>query len=167
MDCSPPGSSVHGIFPARILDWVAISFSQRIFLTKGLNHFFCIGKWILYPRATWEAHSLEKSQAKCIEVFEAELKSLNKMTAHKSSWVSCDGAVKSCISVLSHPGYSESQNCKVFLCVFYCFHLCFFDFFVFSRDLSYFEPSLRSLTKMLLLLLLLSHFSGVRLCATP
>ena len=26
MDCSLPGSSVHGIFQARILDWVAISF---------------------------------------------------------------------------------------------------------------------------------------------
>ena len=29
MDCSPPGSSVHGIFQARILEWVAISFSRR------------------------------------------------------------------------------------------------------------------------------------------
>ena len=26
MDCSPPGSSVHGISEARILEWVAISF---------------------------------------------------------------------------------------------------------------------------------------------
>ena len=28
MDCSLPGSSVHGPFQARILDWVAISFSK-------------------------------------------------------------------------------------------------------------------------------------------
>ena len=28
MDCSPPGFSVHGIFQARILEWVAISFSN-------------------------------------------------------------------------------------------------------------------------------------------
>ena len=27
MDCSPPGSSVHGIFQARVLEWVAIAFS--------------------------------------------------------------------------------------------------------------------------------------------
>ena len=27
MDCSPPGSSLHGISQARILEWVAISFS--------------------------------------------------------------------------------------------------------------------------------------------
>ena len=29
MACSPPGSSVHGIFQARILEWVVISFSQE------------------------------------------------------------------------------------------------------------------------------------------
>ena len=34
-----PGSSVHGIFQARILEWVAISFSRRIFSTQGLKRF--------------------------------------------------------------------------------------------------------------------------------
>ena len=29
MDCSPPDSSVHGLFQARILEWVAISFSRE------------------------------------------------------------------------------------------------------------------------------------------
>jgi len=28
MDCSPPGSSVHGISQARILEWIAISYSR-------------------------------------------------------------------------------------------------------------------------------------------
>ena len=28
MDCSPPGTSVHGIFQARILEWVAISYKS-------------------------------------------------------------------------------------------------------------------------------------------
>ena len=28
MDCSIPGSSVHGIFQARVLEWVAIAFSK-------------------------------------------------------------------------------------------------------------------------------------------
>ena len=39
MDCGPPGSSVHGILQARILEWVATSLfpSQGIFLTKGLK----------------------------------------------------------------------------------------------------------------------------------
>ena len=31
MDCSPPGSSVHGIFQARVLEWGAIAFSKQYF----------------------------------------------------------------------------------------------------------------------------------------
>ena len=37
MDHSPPGSSVHGIHQARILEWVAIPLSRGIFLTQGSN----------------------------------------------------------------------------------------------------------------------------------
>ena len=29
MDCSPPGSFTHGIFQARVLEWVAIAFSRE------------------------------------------------------------------------------------------------------------------------------------------
>ena len=29
MDCSPPGSSIHGIFQARVLEWGAIAFSNE------------------------------------------------------------------------------------------------------------------------------------------
>ena len=36
-DCILPGSSIHGIFQARVLEWVAISFSRGIFLTQGSN----------------------------------------------------------------------------------------------------------------------------------
>ena len=30
MDCSPPGSSIHGIFQARVLEWGAIAFSEEV-----------------------------------------------------------------------------------------------------------------------------------------
>ena len=30
MDCSPPGSSVHGIFQARVLEWGTIAFSVEV-----------------------------------------------------------------------------------------------------------------------------------------
>ena len=30
MDCSLPGASIHGIFQARVLEWVAIAFSGRM-----------------------------------------------------------------------------------------------------------------------------------------
>ena len=40
MDCSPPGSSVHGILQARILEWVAISFSRyHCYLAFNLKSF--------------------------------------------------------------------------------------------------------------------------------
>ena len=31
MDCSPPGASIHGIFQARVLEWVAIAFSDKFY----------------------------------------------------------------------------------------------------------------------------------------
>ena len=38
MDCSLPGSSIHGIFQARVLEWVAIAFSETLVLgTNKLN----------------------------------------------------------------------------------------------------------------------------------
>ena len=40
MDCRPPGSSVHGVFQARILEWLVISFSRGFFSTRGLNPLF-------------------------------------------------------------------------------------------------------------------------------
>jgi len=38
MDCSPPGSSVHGIFQARIVEWVAISYSSRPSQPRDRTH---------------------------------------------------------------------------------------------------------------------------------
>jgi len=37
MDCNPPGSFVHGIVQARILEWVAISFSQGNLHDPGIG----------------------------------------------------------------------------------------------------------------------------------
>ena len=48
MDYSLPGSSVHGILQARILEWVAISFSRGIFPTQGSNLCLLHCRLILY-----------------------------------------------------------------------------------------------------------------------
>ena len=46
MDYSLPGSSVHGILQARILEWVAMPSCRGIFLTQGSNpHLFCLLHW--------------------------------------------------------------------------------------------------------------------------
>ena len=55
MDCNPPGSSVHGIFQARILEWVAISYCRESSPHRGQT---CISKpHILH----WQANYLPLS----------------------------------------------------------------------------------------------------------
>ena len=58
MDCSSPGSSVHGILQARILVWVAVSFSRGSSWPRDQTCSSCIDRWILYRWSTWEAPSL-------------------------------------------------------------------------------------------------------------
>ena len=55
MDWGPPGSSVHGISQARILEWVAISFSRGSSWPRDQTCVSCIGRWILYHWAIREA----------------------------------------------------------------------------------------------------------------
>ena len=45
--CSPPGSSVHGIFQVTILEWVAISFSRGSSLPRDLTCVFYVLHWCL------------------------------------------------------------------------------------------------------------------------
>ena len=57
MDCSPPGSSVHGILQARLLEWVAISVSRGIFPTQESNScLLSLLHWqAFFTTAIWEA----------------------------------------------------------------------------------------------------------------
>ena len=51
IDCSPPGSSVHGILQARILEWVAMSSSRGSSWLRDWtpnSNVSCIGKQVLY-----------------------------------------------------------------------------------------------------------------------
>ena len=66
MDCSPPGSSVHGILQARIPEWVAVSSSRRASRPRNrtwVSYISCIGRWILY-RLSYEG----SPQVRCSKV---------------------------------------------------------------------------------------------------
>ena len=65
MDYSLPGSSVHGIFQARILAWVAISSSRGSSPPRDRTRVFCIDRQFLYQCATWEAQWIYVSLLKC------------------------------------------------------------------------------------------------------
>ena len=58
MDCNLTGSSIHGIFLARILEWVAMPFSRGSSRPRGRTHIPCIGKWFLNHWTTREVPRL-------------------------------------------------------------------------------------------------------------
>ena len=53
MDCSLPGSSIHGIFQARVLEWVGIAFSIIYFNWRLITLQYCSG--VCYT-LTWISH---------------------------------------------------------------------------------------------------------------
>ena len=57
MDCTPPGTATNGISQARILEWIAVSFSKGSSWPRDQTH-ICIGKWIPYRWATREAQKI-------------------------------------------------------------------------------------------------------------
>ena len=72
MDCSPPGSSVHGILQGRILEWVAIpspptfnlSQHQSLFLTNlPKPHYLGVVLIILYAEYIMRNAKLDEAQA--------------------------------------------------------------------------------------------------------
>ena len=57
MDCSSPGSSVHGILQARILEWVAYPFSRRSSQPKNQTGVSCTAGGFFISWATRNPHS--------------------------------------------------------------------------------------------------------------
>ena len=55
MDCSPPGSSIYGILQARILEWVAISFSRGSSQLRNWTQASCVAGRFFTKWATREA----------------------------------------------------------------------------------------------------------------
>ena len=49
MDCSPPGSSVHGIFQARVLEWGAVAFSVGMCISCQFKEQLDKGLYCIQP----------------------------------------------------------------------------------------------------------------------
>ena len=62
------GSSVFGIFQARVMEWVAISYTRESSQFRDqtrVSGISCIGKWILYHWATWEGPCSKNIKLNC------------------------------------------------------------------------------------------------------
>ena len=68
MDCSLQGSSVHGIFQARVLEWVAISFSRVSSRLRDQSQVSCIAGRRFTVWATREALVKEASDRTRIQI---------------------------------------------------------------------------------------------------
>ena len=60
-DCSPPGSSVHGILQARILEWVAIPFSRGSSQPRDQSRVYCIASKVFTVWTIKEALAIGQS----------------------------------------------------------------------------------------------------------
>ena len=84
MDCGMPGSSVHGIFQARILEWVATSFSRGSSQPRyqtWVSCVSCIGRWIC------DTSTNICSNSKCEQLGFTPLNPLNTQPGHRESHI--------------------------------------------------------------------------------
>ena len=91
MNCNPPGSSVHGIFQARTLQWVAVPSSKGSSQPRDqtsvscISYVSCIGRQILYHWTTREGH-----------------KSFNFCQVYRPQTVSPSSSLKKIINEIEH-----------------------------------------------------------------
>ena len=64
MDCSPPGSSIHGIFQARVLEWGAIAFSTYQYLNLRTR----VGTQSCYVASSGPHFSQRNEELGCVEI---------------------------------------------------------------------------------------------------
>ena len=85
MDCSPPGSSVHGICQARVLEWGAIAFSGIHRLLKGKFNLW--GRNKLFPLYGGSQVALvERTCLTMREMYEMQVRSLGQEVPLRREW---------------------------------------------------------------------------------
>ena len=76
VDCSPLGSSVHGIFQVRLLEWFAVSFSRRSFQSRDQTQVSCTAGRFFTDWATRKLYTHRKNN------MESKIKIIDKMKKH-------------------------------------------------------------------------------------
>ena len=166
-DWSLPGSSIHGILQARILEWVAISFFWGSSQPRNETHVSCVGRQILYHWAAWEVHisvflSHKKEQNSVIVEMWMDLESViqNEMSEREKQILYINTYMWN-LEKWYRGTYLQDRNRYIGL------EKGRVDTAGEGEGGTNWEIRIDIHTLLLLLLLLLSHFSRVRLCVTP
>ena len=85
MDYRLQGSSVHGMFQARILEWVAISYSRGSSWPRDWIHFSCIGRHVLYHWAMRKALGIKLAKF----FFQMPLHGTLELITIRFNWLGC------------------------------------------------------------------------------
>ena len=93
MNCSPPGSSVHGISQTRILEWVAISFSRGSYRPRDPIQVSCLaGEFFTAeppgkPIPCWGVGRTGQSQSPCLRIKTLVKKADSRFNSRTISWI--------------------------------------------------------------------------------
>ena len=160
LDCSPPDSSIHGIFQARILEWVAMSSSQP----RDWTHVSCIAgclrhqdsprilEWVAYPFSRGTSWPRNQTGVSCIasRFLPAEL-------PRKPNYTINSVQLLSCVWLFATPGI-----------VLLCHQCCVFPdnliFLIYIQGLFFITLSFLYLPPMLVLFLVQS-FEDILKCS--
>ena len=132
MDCSLPGSSVHGILQARTLERVVISSSRGSSPSRDQTHISCVScicRQFLTTSTTWEAHSSSKPI-----LFLCQLKSVNKLyfvVCFNFVFTYCSERILLCVSEQNRDGFGA------ILCPLLHVKLLFYGLYVFLWESIY------------------------------
>ena len=120
INCSPPDSSDHGISQARILEWVAISFSGGSSRPKDGTHISCIGKWILYTTEPMVAlYAMRETRVWALgqqDPLEKEVATHSTILAWRISWTEEPGGLQSMGSQRIGHNWAINVKCTKILC---------------------------------------------------
>ena len=133
MDCSPPGSSVHGIFQARVLEWGAIAFSDLGAKYAYCFHIFSANKVRKYTRVNQPMYiKMSINMPTCNHLFPYQAKTWVSKDVFSSitTWIFI--AFTPCLSVASHSTVRETWlppsaihllNCLISICMYSGFRI--------------------------------------------
>ena len=104
MDCSLPGSSIHGIFQARVLEWGATAFSEPMFIVA----LFTITRQQQKPKHSLTDEWMDKHTHTHSQEYHSALKRMEILT-HTTTWINSENIMLSKIS------QSQKDKCMISL----------------------------------------------------